>query len=207
MVPYDSPWSFDEAFGTAFREHQALRLLGKFIGKDPARLSELVHVEYLALSRYPFTFELLAGFHALRVLELDFLQLKSLGGIERLDLKSLAISELRQLEDISGLRTLPLVGLKVALCNRVMDYGPIGDMDRLERLNVEAKQVPSLAFLTRLRTLRRLGLAVDKVDSNVVEDVLALSGLQWLGIRKRLLGRGGLERLNVALPNCKVDVW
>src|SRR5262245_58521513 len=66
VIPYDFPWSFEEPFRSELNSHRALRLLGRFVGKDPRQLSTLKHVEYLAISRYPkFDFGLLAGFRSL----------------------------------------------------------------------------------------------------------------------------------------------
>ena len=208
VIPYDFPWSFDEPFWSELRTHRALRLLGKFIGKDPGRLAELKHVEYLALSRYPgFGFSLLEEFRVLRSLELDFMQLKTLDGIGQLSLTTLGLAELKALEDISALSGLPLVLLRMALCNRVKDYEPVGELERLERFDLEAKVVQSLGFLRRISSLRRVALAIDKVDSDAVAALSELSNLEWIGVRQRLLGRAGLGRLREALPACKIDVW
>jgi hypothetical protein len=207
-IPGDFPWSFDDKIGTEFRRHRALRLLGKFVGEDPERLSEFSHVEYLALSRFPkFSLDMLAGFGALRVLDLDFQRMETLEGIERLPLRVLRMTELRRLENISALSGLPLIVLTVAICNRLEDYGPLGNLRQLLRCEIEARHVPSLGFLRRIGTLRRLALAVDRVDAAVVEDLSELSQLEWIGLRRRLLAPNGLVRLRQALPSCTIEVW
>ena len=208
VIPYDFPWSFDEPFWSELRTHRALRLLGRFVGKDPGRLAELRHVEYLALSRYPsFGFGLLEEFRVLRSLELDFMQIKTLDGIGQLSLTTLGMTELKDLEDIGALGGLPLLLLRMALCKRVKDYEPVGDLHHLERFDLETKVVPSLGFLRRISTLRRVALAIDKVGSDAVAELSELSKLEWIGVRQRLLGRAGLGRLREALPGCKIDVW
>ncbi|MCC6180032.1 MAG: hypothetical protein IT305_32360 [Chloroflexi bacterium] len=208
VVPYDSPWSFDEPFWTELRSHRALRLLGRFVGGDPARMRELKHVEYLALSRYPgFGFRLLEEFKELRVLELDFLQATTLDGIEALPLTALGLTELKYLQDINALRGLGLLVLRMALCDKVEDYDPIGDLRCLQRFDLEAKVVPSLEFLQRVGTLRRVGLAAGKATGDVVAQLSGLRHLERLGVSKRLIGRAGVRRLQEALPHCAIDAW
>lgn len=207
-IPYDFQWSFEEPFLTAFRNHRALHLLGHFIGKNPERLMDFKHIEYLSISRYPkFDFSWLSVFGELLSLELDYLQLKTLDGIEKLPLKILKMTELRQLESISALGLMDLKVIEIALCNRIRDYNAIGDLYHLERFELEAKFLESLDFLRKLSHLRELGLAVDKVEKDSIEVLANLSMLERLGIRKRLLGRNGLVKLKEMLPGCKIDVW
>jgi hypothetical protein len=209
VIPYDCAWSFATPYESNLRAHSGLRLMGKFVGEHPERLQELTHAEYLYLSRYPkLTFDWLRGYGRLRVLELDFLQITSFAGIQEASrLSVLAVTELRRLSDLSALAGLSLVALRMGLCNKVEDYSPIGRVQRLRRFQVEANVVPSVEFLAGLADLRELGLAVNRIGGEWIELIAGLKHLEWLGIRKKALPRGGAERLRTALPDCRIDIW
>lgn len=207
-LPYDFAWTYEEPFLSEFHKHSALHLLGRFVGKNPERLIEFDHIEYLSLSRYPkLQFNMLEGFNNLRVIELDYQALTSLDGIEQLPLRVLRLTEFRHLIEINALRDMNLISVDMALCNKVKDYSPIGDLPQLKRFLLETNVVLSLDFLRKLSNLSHLFLAVDRVESDVLDALSQLPNLIHLGLRKRLLGTNNLIKLREKLPNCKIDIW
>jgi len=79
-------------------------------------------------------------------------------------------ADLRRLAEVSGLRALDISD------NRdVTDLGPLGDLARLESLDISGTQVTDLSPLSRLTDLRRLN-----VSSTPVSDVAPVAGLRQL---------------------------
>src|SRR5262249_40010454 len=94
-IPYAEQWRFTEPLVDEMTKYKGLRLMGKYIGKHPERICEMVHVRYLYLSRYSgFDFNWLAPLKMLNSLELDYAPVKDLSGVGRLaSLVVLALTE------------------------------------------------------------------------------------------------------------------
>jgi hypothetical protein len=182
--------------------------MAKYDGRSPGRLAELGHCRRLYLSRYKgFSFDAMRQFGFLEALELDYTPITDLDGVERLGVSILKLTECRKLERLDALAGCSSVTLlSLALCNAVSDYSPIGAMEGLQSLFIEARALPSLGFLAGLRRLRSVALGVDRLVTGGVEPLFALDELEHLAIRKRLTKRGDVERMRERWPRAEIVV-
>lgn len=206
VTGYDSSWDFDTNFLSRAKRYKALRLLGKYSGKNPEKLSELSSIEYLALSRYKgFKFEFLRDFKSLRVLELDYMSIKTLDGVGDISsLELLRLIECKKVHDSRGLgRCKKLKVLDIFLCGKNFDLAPLAGCAALRWLRYEGIRLQTLNFLTGLKHLETLIL-----QTRVADDSL----LQCIRLKRLKFKRGCFEPKLVAAfklrnPACDVNVF
>jgi len=207
VVPYDAKWCLEAELVELMKKFDSLRLMGKYCGKNPERLSELSHVKYLYLSRWDgFSFEQLAGFDNLNVLELDYLRLGSLAGVCRLPLlRSLVFTECSGMADISELsecRNLSV--LNMSLCKDELALQHVGMCGSLGYFKYEGREIPSLRFVSHLRKLRTLIINARVTDRR-------LPSAAGLCLRKLLLKKSSFDKEDLASyraghPECEVTL-
>jgi hypothetical protein len=141
-------------------------------------------------------------------LELDAAPVTDVDGIENARaLWVLKLTECRNLERIDALAECAEVKLlSLALCNRVSDYAPIGKMTGLQSLFVEARELPSLEFVSGLQNLRSIALGVSKIGTGGVEPLFALDGLREIALRKKLVKPADVARMRERWPDAQVTV-
>jgi len=208
-IDYGSTWDYSDELMREFKKYNGLRLAGKYVGKKPELLSELSHVRQLFLSRYRgFEFAFLESFSALEILELDYLQISDLEGIEALrSLLSLRLTECRKLESIENLTRLNIRVLSIPLCNKIRDIEAISRVETLHHLSIEAKFVESLDFLAGLSKLEYVNLNVARVADSSLNVLFEMKHLKEIGIRKSSFKKSDIERLRELGPDCKVRAY
>lgn len=206
VIPYEARWKYEDELLSVLKEYTALRLMGRYEGKNPEKLTILSHLQYLYLSRYPdFSFKFLSNFNDLEILELDFISIESLDGVESaIALKSLSLTECRRITDASALaKCSKLRVLDIALCNKLTLLDPVQDCKQLLYFRYEGKQLQSIDFLKGLRNLRTVILNA-KVESQDIEPIVDLS-IEKLLVKKRSFSNGEIERFQLGNPECKVS--
>jgi len=173
VTGYDSSWDFDTDFLSRAKRYKALRLLGKYSGKNPERLSELSQIEYLALSRYKgFKFEFLREFKNLSMLELDYMMsISALDGVGEIsNLELLKLIECKKVHDSSGLgQCKKLKVLDIFLCGKNFDLTPIAKCTALRWMRYEGIRLQTLDFLARLKHLETLILHTRVADDSLLK--------------------------------------
>ncbi|MGV3754691.1 MAG: hypothetical protein ACO1QS_04865 [Verrucomicrobiota bacterium] len=207
IVSYAAQWGFTPELEEIFSQNTALRLMGKYAGKTPERLSLLTHAEYLYLSRYPeFSFTMLAEFSQLQILELDYMSLKNLSGIEHLNsLQSLSLIECRAIDNIEALSENPnLRVLDIALCNRLTRLEPVRACRDLLHLRYDGHILEDVDALSGLRQLKCLILNT-KVLSKDLGPICGLP-LEKLVIKKNSFPKEQISDFVAKHPECNVRV-
>lgn len=207
VIPYSTPWSFTPELTQTLKQHEALRLMGKFRGSNHEQIRALHHVRYLYLSRFPqFTVALLADFDRLESLEIDMTGVRDLAGLERLSaLRALSLTECRKLEELSALkRASQLVVLDIALCNRVRDLSAVAACSALKWFRFEGKELTNLSFMSGLRSLHTLILTC-AIRSGDLSPLVGLP-LKRLVLRRRAVQPTALEEFRSSTPSCKIDL-
>jgi len=210
VIPYDDPpWEYSDELLSVLRRYEALRLMAKYAGASPERLAELRQCRRLYLSRYKgFGFPLLHGFDVLHYLELYYVPITDVDGLQDVRaLRVLKLTECVPLERIDTLAECPDVKLlSLALCNRIRDYSPIGRMSGLQSLFIEAKEIASLEFIRGCTNLRSIALGVQKIGTGGIEPLLALDDLREVALRKKLVKSADVDRMRKRWPDAQITV-
>ena len=150
---------------------------------SPATLGDVCQApafRRLSLEGVPFRdLHMLERMQSLTSLTLDGRHKTSLAGIEVLPLHELAF-QLRRLESLAPLRTLPLRRLNVNDGRALRDIEEVGHIATLEALNIEdSSMLRSLEFVAPLSALQQLDIGGTVLSDDVVS-LRALSGLSAL---------------------------
>ena len=207
VLPYDDPpWEYSDELVETLRRYEHLRLMARYKGRCPERLSKLRHCRRLYLSRYQgFRFEFMSQFRALECFELDAASITDLNGVEALNASILKFTDCRALRRLDALADCKQVAfLSLALCNAVTDHSPIGAMKGLRSLFIEANAIESIYVLKGLSNLRSITLGVGKIVSKDLEPLFALRDLDHLAIRKKLVAPKDLARMRESWPGAEI---
>lgn len=205
VVPYGSTWDFDSDLVEQLGKTRAARLGGRFVGKDLRQISRFAQLEFLHLSRCPkFDFSMLAALPKLAWLELDFMNLETLSGIERLaSLESLKFIECRRLRDIRAIRRVPRLRVfEDGLCSRLSSLTGLSGCRSLVSVRHLSKSLESLEFARGLRKLRYLAVngAIEKPSLEPLMD----GSLCRLFVRRRAVSKSELLKFRARNPSCEV---
>lgn len=208
IIQYGQEWTFDSEVSHFFQKNSAFRLMGKYVGSLQLLFENLKHVTHLYLSRTSkFSVFMLSDCNSLIDLELDYAPITNLSGIENITtLQSLALTECRKLERIEFISQVNnLRQLRIALCNKIIDYSPIADLAHLSLLTIEANQVKSIKFIENLKDLRILALPITKISDIGLPDFSKISSL----LRVYLPSKRWADPVEIEIrnhhPNCIIN--
>jgi len=180
------------------------RVAGFRLDLNNENLVGLAHLEHLKLFNTQVSdVTPLEGLTKLKTLELrgtqvsDLTPLASLADLEHLDLCDTQVSDVTPLEGLTKLKTLVLSGTQVS------DLRPLASLANLEGLDLSETQVSDVIPLEGLTKLRLLGLAETQFSD--VTPLAGLTNLKGLFIRSTKSSDEDFEKLEQALPNCRIS--
>ncbi len=208
IVDYGVSWDFSDEFIDELKQYKGARLAGAFKGKQPERLKELAHLTQLFISRYHgFSFGYLDNFEELDILDLDMVALETLDGVSRLrNIRSLALTECKQLTSLESVETLNLRILSITLCNKISDLERIREMDTLRSFRFEGKFIRDLVFLSGMESLEHININA-KIESRDLAPIYNIKQLKKIGVKKTGFKKTDFVSLQEALPNCDIVVY
>lgn len=209
VIPYDKPWALEPELCGRLGSYRSLRLMGKPKDTLDDVAPHVSHAEILYLSRVPKArAELFGAFPNLIALELDYCMIENLDGIQHVPcLRFLKLTECRKLANLGALREASVLrGLRFALCNQVGDYSPIGSMNHLQYLTIEAKSCSNLSFLNSLRSLENVTLNLERVENPASFDPAALVNLRCVSLPNKRWAKQVVECLRNR-ESCEVTLF
>jgi Leucine-rich repeat (LRR) protein len=203
VIPYGAKWDYEPALVKILQDHQSLRIMGKYSGKDPDKLSCLSHVTYLYLSRYPLKTKFLKAFDTLNVLELDYLKVDSFEGIaNRRNLESLSLVECDVPEGIALLRSCQKLRVLNLALSKIKSYEGLQHLVSLIYLRFEGDTLASLNVLGELQNLKTL-IINSKVHDKSLKPIYN-KPLSKLLVKRGNFSKEEVEAFKEAQPKCKV---
>jgi hypothetical protein len=205
IIDYASNWKYSNEFIEESSKYLGLRLSGKYIGKHPNKLKSYRNTKHLSISRYKgFDFSFLSDFKDLTVLELDYLSIDNLEGIELIDnLKSIQIIECKNLSSISSLTKIKLELLSIIMCNKITNFTDINSLTSLRYLSVEGKTLDNVDFTKVLTNLEYLNLN-SKITHLNPDLFLKLKRLKRLYLKKTGIKKDLIAEIKQKLPYTEI---
>lgn len=209
MIPYEAQWDFFPDLVPILHMHDALRLMGRFTGRQPEQIAEFSQIRYLYLSRYPaIDLDILSSLRNLEILELDLGKWTSLDGIQSLaSLRSLHLTECRKLVDPSALVGCALLRvLDFTLCSKVADLEWLQELKSLGYFRIEGKSVEDLHFVNGLPALEMLTVSA-RIKSRDLRPLITVPRLRRFCTSRSNVTKPMLSLLHQDRPDCEVVVW
>ncbi len=210
VLPYDLTWAYSEELIGQFKKYSGLRIMGKFIGKEPELIKKLNHVEYLYLSRYKgFEFSLLNSFNNLKALTIDLMRVENLSGIQCVpQLESLSLVECQKLSDLHGIEKLKnLKVLSLGICNKITNLEPLNSLSSLKFLVVDSKAIHTLQGI-KIKNLEQLCFSHDaRIKDKNIEPLYNLRKLNKLRFRKSLFKASDVRNFKEKRLSCIVETY
>jgi Leucine-rich repeat (LRR) protein len=116
--------------------------------------------------------------------------------IEILVVNRSELTDLRELQNAPNLKSLHLE------YNWVVDVKPLSELESLETLILGANQIIDVTALSELQNLRRLYLWDNQIKD--ITPLLGMKSLKVLDLEGNPVSKQDIQRLEQALPNCKI---
>ena len=210
ILPSERQWDITNGLEKKLKQYQAIRLMGKYVGKDKEIIRRFNHVQILFVGRYPkFTFEYLSGYDKLKYLQVYNNPIHHLENINLIkNLEFLDLLDCRKLVDLSALsENKTIKGLVISICRQLQEYDPIGKMQQLAKLQISEGKIASLNFLKSLKNLKELSIAAIKIEDKDLSPLMELNNVEEMWLKITSVRKKHYEEIREALPNCKVITW